>query len=271
MFPEKVSYWTAFCAQSIGMFGNNVLPLKLGDVVRVVLFQRLSSVSAAASICTVALGYVLATVAFVIVFISLSPTLRLPAPVTRWFMLSVYIVAVLACLIVIAYVVLRRSRHRIIMPRQLSQIIFPLVPTFKVLALRRSLLLVLTTGLYVVVSSLATWSILKNFFSNATLSTAFLVTSSVCLSQALPSAPGSIGPFHLAAILSLGYSLMPDESSGNSVAAAVLLHGTLYAVVSLAGLISFFWLVWEKRALLKSLKQVLKRRVMGNDKAYTQS
>jgi len=224
---------------------NNVLPARLGDVVRAFVFPSALGISRIVSTGTLVMER-LADLATLLLFLLIGlvayPTARLPESVKlSAIVLSVGAVVALLAIFVFSgplssfcFGLARRDfgKHNTIARRLLTGCA-ALLATFRAMS-RPSVLI----GIFAL--SLLAWAgesglflaFLKGFGISATPASAAIVMTMATLATLVPSSPGYVGPFHLAA-----YTAMTLLGSSADVAAsfAVLTHAGIWMSTTFAG------------------------------------
>ena len=236
-----------FRAELIGYFGNNVLPLRLGELLRTYIVGKENNFSKSYVFGTVVLERLmdmLALTFFGIILLFLYPFEE------EWisdYLLKggVAILIIILMLIIISRFKTNNTNNKFL--SILNQILDGL------LSIRKQRVIP------VVISSILIWSIYLidvyfiqrafQFNLSWTQSLTVLVISSLVLS--IPSAPGMIGTFHAAAKYTMVdlFAFTPNE--GNSF--AILLHGYGYILLTLLGAYYFLKSQFHEYAIKKVL------------------
>ncbi|CAN7647710.1 lysylphosphatidylglycerol synthase transmembrane domain-containing protein [Variovorax sp. LjRoot290] len=216
---------------------NNVLPLRLGDVVRALVFPTSIGVLRATSTSSLVMER-LVDLMTLLIWLAISLSLSRHLPVPGWVAETALALAIAGAAALVAIFVLSGA-----IARRLKS--SPSLPVKALVALLEgfdamSRLPVLTTlfGL-----SLLVWvgeaglfySLLIGFGLGATPTTAMIVMAIATLATLVPSSPGYVGPFHLAAFA--GISLL-GGTSDQAASFAVLSHLGLWVPTTLAGAIA---------------------------------
>ena len=241
---KEKSFARLFATLNIGYFLNNILPARVGDVARACLWGRWTGVSKAATLSTIALEHLLDLCAAFVCFLILLPFVFLPNYVL-WLGLSLGMVSIL--IIVFLMVVVRRQ-SLVLNAVAYLQSIFPILARLRiepiVSSLMEGLLSIreLRRGMVLTLWTLLIWLVQAAFiyliFCSLKMNTTFIVVIAVMvftsLGMIIPSAPGNLGVYHLAAVSALGLFGMGGKQA---VGFALVLHGLSYLVVSVLGFI----------------------------------
>ncbi len=248
-----------FPVLTIGYMANNILPLRLGELVRAYFLgeqEDVSKVSALGSIAAERIFDGLSLLLFLVVLAAASP----PAPWVR------NIEAIMALLFIGALAVVLVAMAR---PQQLERLVSTLerrLPTrfhgrFAGLSTRflgglQSLrqptqfakVLVVSLAIWVCESVMA-FVLARSFSLGLGLTPYMMATAAANLAISLPSSSGGIGPFEFFAAKSLQlFGTSPEAATAFSIA----LHAALLVPVTLLGL-AFLW--WRNLSLRDALRR----------------
>lgn len=240
-FAGDLPFSSLFSSLNIGIAGNLVLPARAGEFLRAYALSRQSKVSATTAFATIVVERifdglsVLAILLLVIVLAGLSgPELRAMGYAGALF----YLGAVAAILL---FYFRREWVERLLkklLPEAWQGWVFSLLNSFMeglhILRNWRQLAMVVAlSALSWFVITASTWPIVLafDFGAPAPLFTPFLLISILALGMTIPGAPGSLGIFQYAAVLSLQLSFPPEvvQRPGFAEAAAafsLVLHFT---------------------------------------------
>jgi uncharacterized protein (TIRG00374 family) len=236
---------------------NNVLPLRAGDLVRALVFPSaigVRRVTATASLLLERLVDMLTLLLSLGIGLSLSPLAHVP----EWLGRSVAGLAVGGCVALFMIVVLHRpvlkllaSLHAVAERRGASKIggaiavLSDLTRDAAGMSRPRVLgtLVVLSAIIWVGETGLF-WAVLHGLAIDAAFPAALTIMAVATLSTLVPSSPGYVGPFHLAAYSA---AVMLGGSPAQAASFAVLAHLGLWLPTTLAGSIA----ILAKPALFK--------------------
>jgi uncharacterized protein (TIRG00374 family) len=233
---------------------NNVLPLRLGDVVRALVFPAAMGVSKSTATSTLVMERLidlmtllccLAIGLFAIQTVHISPVLASSALI----MATCGGVALVGCFLFsdkLAKLLLRwAERGRLAGPLRAASAMldgFAAMSRPRVLGgtlLISMLVWVGEAGLY--------YFMMLGFGLQATPATGFLVMAITTLSTLVPSSPGYVGPFHLAAFTAVS---MLGGSDAQAASFAVLVHLALWIPTSLVGALA----IWSRPQLFRAAR-----------------
>ena len=236
-----------FAALNIGYFLNNTLPARVGDLARACLWGEWTGVSRAAVLSTVAVERVVDLLSAFVCLLILLPFMMLP----DWALWSGVTAGGAAVSVIVLFAVVAGRQSLVLRSAAWLDRGFPVLSRLRLEPLALSLLEGLAVlrhprqGRAVVLWSVLIWSgqavYVYTIVCSLGLQTPFIAAIAVMvftsLAMAVPSAPGSLGVYHYAVVLSLGLFGVEHELA---LGCALLLHGLSYIVVSLMGLF-FAW------------------------------
>ncbi|QNK75205.1 flippase-like domain-containing protein [Variovorax sp. PAMC28562] len=213
---------------------NNVLPLRLGDVVRALVFPASIGVPRTLSTASLVMERLVDLMTLVMCLaLSLSLDTRLAAP--QWLKDTAVTLAIFGCAALLLGFVFsgaiasRLRQHRLRGLRALAQ----LMEAFDAMTRPNTLVALISLSLLVWLGEAGLfYFLLLGFGLPAVPAAALLIMSIATLATLVPSSPGYVGPFHLAAFT--GISLL--GGTGEQAASfAVLSHLALWLPTTLAG------------------------------------
>lgn len=224
-------FWSA---SLIGFMANDVLPLRVGELVRAYALAHLTSVRISVALATTVLERVWDAVAVgVLTLITFS---QFPLP--RWVARTNWTI-LLACLIVLiggAWLARQGQRSFFWLPSRFSAVAERFISGLQSLNSFSALL-------WVVMLSFATWFTLVAYYwmllracgFTLPFEAALLVTIFTVFAAAVPAAPGFVGTFQYAVVLALSFFSVPkSEALGFSIIA----HLAQLVPVIVAGLVA---------------------------------
>ncbi len=258
---QKIPVGRLFPVVVIGYMANNVLPVRMGEVVRAYVLGRRENVSKTAALATIVVERIMDGVTMILflsvtsLFVSLNKDieaiLRLAA--------LVFLVAILAFFMV-AHSRLWLKRLEVFglrfVPGALKPKVAGLADAFidglQVLRQWRDLMMVVVLSILAWAFEAGMYWMVSLSFSGMNLSAAavFMTLAVANLATLVPSTPGYVGPFDAA-----GKSVLEGIFKVSTTVAAsyiILLHAALYLPVTLVGL--FFWL--REHLSLKEAEQM---------------
>jgi glycosyltransferase 2 family protein len=233
--------FTALCA---GYLASNVLPARLGELVRVVLLTSEVPVGVARTISTIVVERLLDVLSILIILVLLLPFITLPAVVSRaaagLALLALAGSAVLLLLSFFKTLVLEWAhfllRHVRFLDREpVYEGLGHLIDGFAALRGRRSPALFGLSLLSWIGSVAVAWCVSKAFGMMVPPAGIAFSVVVVSLGMVVPSSPGYVGVFHYLATVALAPFGVPKNVA---LSYALVWHGLNYVELSLAGLIA---------------------------------
>jgi glycosyltransferase 2 family protein len=198
----------------VGYFFNSILPLRAGEVARVVALKRRAGTSMAESSATVVIEHAYDVLILLVLLFVTAPWL----PQVNWIDTAAALAIALSAALVATMIVLAvwglRPLHFLLRP--LARLPFLSAERVEhigdnlgqgLAALRRPGLVVaaigLTTLFWLAVAA-STWFLMIGFHLHVSLLGALLVVAATTLAMVLPSAPSALGVFEAAVLVALG-------------------------------------------------------------------
>lgn len=245
---KTVSLRLSFESIIIGYMGNNILPLRMGELMRAHAIGKKEGLSKSFALASIVLERLLDLLSLLVFFVAL----LISMPLANWLLVSGGLVfTFLALMMIVIYFIASDLERFSSIMRKLAQF-FPASVSDKALGIARSFI----EGLALIRSqaqvaraiflSLLTWflMILSFYFGLKAFSMPLPFTASLLLAVVLnigvmiPSSPGFIGIFQYLCVVSLSFFAVPKESA---LAFSMVLHAVSYVPVTLLG-----WFYWAK-------------------------
>jgi len=249
------SLMTALCA---GYLASNVLPARLGEVVRLVLLTSEQPVSVARTFSTIVVERLLDVLTLLVMLVFLLPFVQLPLAMTR----AAQALGILALIAAGVMVLLSYWKERLLRWARAVLVHFPplnrpgvyeaighLIDGFATLRGRLGLVLIGVSLLGWVGVIGEAWAVAQAFRLDLPLTAIVFAVVVTTLGMLVPSSPGYIGVFHYLVTVALAPFGVPKETA---ISFALVWHGVNYLTLSLSGVIA----LWIHGT---SLGQVLQR------------
>lgn len=253
-----------FSATTIGFMANNLLPARMGELVRAYVIGQKEGVSITASFATIVVErlFDIATVLSLTVAVFLF--LELPGGVSEIKGMvrgGAYGLLIIAAILVLFLFLLVRYREKglsiiktVLRPFpegvQEQSVLFlgSLAAGLEIVKGRRPLLMVsFYSILNWFVSALPIYIITASFGFMLPFSSALLILILLAFAVSVPSSPGYVGPFHYAVYLGLGfYGIGKEEAIGM----AIVMHLAQFVPLVILGLL----LLWREKLSLGKIK-----------------
>jgi len=241
-FKKKVSWLNAFEAILIGAMGNNVLPFRMGELVRAYAMSKKEGLSKSMSLASIVLERILDVLSLLIFF----AVLFLSVPLADWLVMSGVVIFIFLILMVgLIYITAKDTwRFSSLLTKLLGY--FPATISQQAERITQSFIQGLalikdgTQVIEVIFLSLMAWSVwaggiyfcLKAFHLELPLTAPLLLVVVINMGVMIPSSPGFIGVFQYLCFVSLSFFAVPKETA---LGFSVLLHAIQYVPMTLLG------------------------------------
>lgn len=245
---RKVRYGKTFSATMIGYMGNNILPFRLGDLLRAYVFSKNTGLSKSSTLASLLLERILdllttlAALGFVLAYFPRFPS---------WANSVGYATLIIVIVLLAATLLLQYRKESVV---KLSSIILKPMPD-RWAAIAENKLTSFSEGLEIVsqykkylgilfisvmhwpiyISTI--WFTFRAFGYSYGVIESFVVLVFITFAVAIPSAPGYVGTFHGLVVASMA---LFGLTGGPARAFSVVLHAVNYIPVTTVGLY-FFW------------------------------
>jgi glycosyltransferase 2 family protein len=219
-----------YALTTVGYMGNNVLPARAGEALRVVLLSQRTDASKRTLLGSVVAERLLDVIALVTIFIATVVVLSSKVlPKDRPYLMA----AVGAALLIAAAVAIWVLRRHHVFER-IRDWLRPLADAPRALVSRWGLVLLAGTFVLWTVEASVWWTVARAIDLNISITGALYLTALTNFVAALPAAPSSIGTFD-AAVLFGAQRL--DATSGMALSYVILIRFVLYVPITLVGLV----------------------------------
>lgn len=253
---QEVSVRSAFSATMIGYMANNILPFRIGDLVRLVVISKYSGIKKAAALGSVFIERMLDMVMALAIFgmaLILIPNFPDWASAAGYGALIIFGVLLIFTfygrnhpnfLVRLNNFATKRFSEKVRVKGE--EIVRSFSAGLKAVHNIKQLLWVLLLSLVLWTINISwVWFTLEMFDFNLPPSASLLVLIFILFAVSIPSAPGYIGTFHGFVIASLVFMGIDPNAAR---AGAVVMHATNYIPVTLMGL----YFLWRGNITLKS-------------------
>jgi len=222
---------------------NNMLPLRIGDGVRALIYPKKMNIRTSAGLSSLVLERVLDLIVLLI-FFSLGVLNIGVVDVPRYVFISSYFLLLICAALIITLVLLQQKRSRTLLLRinqsgnqfatRISTLLLDALEDLKNVMNFRSVSPIALMSIFIWFGESGVFFfVLQGFGLSATIPIAILVTSIVSISTMVPSLPGYIGPFDLAAFLAI---TILGGSAAQSASFALIAHLALWLPTTIVGL-----------------------------------
>jgi len=266
---QKVSFDSTFSATMIGYMGNNVLPFRLGDLLRAFAFSKETGIRKSTTLASLLLERILdlmttlMALGLVLVYFP-----HFPLWATR-----VGYVALMIVVVLVTFTIFMQFKNDYVL-RSTKFILKPMPDNWnsnvakKLISFSEGLQVVSQYKKYfglLVVSVLhwpvyisTVWFTFQAFNYSYGIIESFVVLVFITFAVAIPSAPGYVGTFHGLVVASMALFGLPGDSAR---AFAVVLHAVNYVPVTIVGLYYF----WKRQITLKEVESEVEEPVENED------
>ncbi|MCK5519662.1 MAG: flippase-like domain-containing protein [Candidatus Marinimicrobia bacterium] len=245
----KAKVYPLYKSVMIGYFGNNVLPLRLGELLRAYVASKATNIPVVKVLPTIVADRILDLLSFFIVFLVMSLGMTLPewAGETKF-----WLIIMMLLLLIILYIYKRLSYRITLWLSDRQSRIFSII---KELHLSMASLFKMDDYWKIFLSSMLLWFIygfhyyvgFQAFGFELGIGEAALVLAASTFAVSIPSAPGALGTYHSSLIAIL--TLLTIEKS-TALAFAVMMHLSGFVPITILGAIYF----WQSGVSIKDLK-----------------
>ncbi|MGF1504964.1 MAG: flippase-like domain-containing protein [Chloroflexi bacterium] len=241
---KRISLKAMFPVVVIGYMGNNVYPLRAGEVIRAYVLKRNEDVSISASLATIIVERIFDGLVMLIFVFAALPFAPIPAPFDQivLYMTGLFFGALLVFFLLALRPAFTRKLYtgifnRLIPVEALRDKTIDLADRFMDgLASLRSpgdMLMILVTSVFIWLTETGKyWFVMHAFDFQVSFFVLMLMTAVVNLATTLPSSPGYVGTFHEPGIEILKVFGVPANTAA---AYTVVLHAALWLPITLLG------------------------------------
>ncbi len=247
-YPNRgIPYKHLLAAMGIGYLGNNILPARIGELIRAYVIGESASVSKAQALATIVVERLLDVLTLLLFLAFLLPALKVPAWMAQSFIV-VGIAAPAATLVLALVSGVERwlmaatswleKKASFLARLRLSDGVEGFMVGLEIL--RRKSLLPALAGWSIfswVASGLSYYVVMLAFHIHQPVTTAFLVLCVTSLGMVVPSSPGYVGVFHYLTVVVLDLLGVPKDLA---LSYALVLHATVYITLSVTGIYGMF-------------------------------
>ena len=257
-YEKRVSWSHAFEAIIIGYMGNNILPFRMGELVRAYAMGKKEGLSKSLSLASIVLERLLDVLSLLIFFTALFLSVQMAG----WLIVSGMVVsAFLVTTVVLVYLMAKDVwRFSSLLTKLLK--FFPAAISHQAERITKSFIQGLglikngSQVIEVILLSLLAWSVwtvgiyfgLKAFHLELPLTAPLLLVVVINMGVMIPSSPGFIGVFQYLCVVSLSFFAVPKETA---LGFSVVLHAIQYVPVTLLG---WFYLTRMHLSLSRAIK-----------------
>ncbi len=251
---KQVSINRLFPLLIIGFFANNVLPFRMGELVRAHVTGQKLKISRTASLATIVLERLCDTISFLTTFLTVAFFFPFPSQVKKaaYGMGGACIVLIIALLLTLkyhtrAFALLHRTR----LPGSWKAKLEEALTNFAhgISSLKEGWNVVWAMGLSLVIwtiEGLILYLIAHAFPIHISFPQSFFLLFFLGLSVTLPQAPGYVGTMELFGVTALSLLGIPRE---HSLPIILTIHGAQFSFIFILG----FWSLWKEGLSLRNV------------------
>ena len=241
---KKITVWQLFKMEMIGYFGNNVFPLKMGEVLRAYTLGKNENIPVTATFGTIVNERLLDTLVFAF-FIGLGVIIfpDFPDGIKKGGIAGIILLAIFAIVIIILNTqkhFMQRIWQKVVEKyndKKLFHNLVSLIDGLTTLFKTPHIGLITFQSLIIWLITIAQYWLLGMCLDiSFSISEVVLIFIATSLAFAIPAAPGYVGTYHLAAINILVYL---GVAMAEAQVLAVVMHGVGYISMTSIGLVYF--------------------------------
>jgi len=201
----KVSFWRTVQSIYIGLFANEVLPLRPGEVIRCYLLAHWSDMRLSLTFASAAVERIIDGVWLLVAFFVTASFVR-GIPGDLMFLVQALAVLLLIGIGLLAWVVMHKQHaHAILQESRWSATLRHIVEGLHLMGGGRSLgWSAAISLLYLAMQALSVYALMRSYGLDLSFWAAGGVLTLVRLSTVVPNAPGNLGLINLAVVMALG-------------------------------------------------------------------
>lgn len=250
LHPVKtIGMTNLFNATAIGFMGNNLLPARLGEIMRAQVIGGTEKISRSASLATIVVERVFDgfTLLFFLALVFIAEAPHFPG----W-LKNASAVAIVFYICALVFLIVFATRTAAVMkvsevlsrpfPEYLKKLLFRALNSFAnglgVLRSTRDIVIAaLLSPLVWLPNAAIIYLLLISFGIHLPVAISFLLLVAVCIGIMIPSAPGYIGTIQF---VSVGVLAVFGVSRGQALSFSLVYHGCIFIPITAAGLVCLF-------------------------------
>lgn len=274
---KKANFINLFSASSIGLLGNNFLPARMGELLRIFVISKRENISRSRVAATIFIEKICISISLLIMMLCLYPFL-LPSEVYfadenlhDVFAKGLIVFFIVNLFIVLGIVFFPKYRP---LGSEIIKKIFSFLPSgwyekfhFRVLLFLEGFGIIKKKSVaFIALLSFSHWGlwalrlffILRAFDVRISFINSFLVIFCIFIAMGVSSIPGHIGPYHVGGVVGL---VLLNVEINTAVSIAIVLHGIPFIVSTLAGML----FMWRENIQLFHLSRTAKMGIYNKD------
>ncbi|CAG0985241.1 hypothetical protein GEOBC_02056 [Geobacteraceae bacterium] len=260
---KQTSFANLVSATLIGYMANNLLPARLGELVRAYVLGEREGIDTGAVVATLVIDRLADGFTVLLLLVAAVFTLRLPPgseAAQQGLMVGGYVTLGLYVAVVVFLILLRRNTLRTLrllerllrpFPARVAEKIIPFLGAFidgaRITSHRGERLALVTTSLAIwVLAFLPIHCVLRAFGMDFPLSVSLFILVLLVFAVMVPASPGYVGTYHAACVYGLLALGVPRETA---LSVAIVIHGIGFFPVIGVGLVC----LWRENLSLAAL------------------
>jgi hypothetical protein len=225
---SRLPYWRTVQAIFVGLFANEVLPLRVGEVIRCYLLAHWNDQLFSVVLASIAIERLIDGFWMILSFVIVAQHLR---GIPEWLTFIVRLMEVLLVVggTLLAYVMIHKSHaHAMVKESRWAATLRHVVEGLHTMGNWRTLAQVMPVSfLYLVLQVFSYWALMKSFALDLTAWDAVAVLAIVRLGTVVPNAPGNIGLINLACVIALNKVFGVETNDAKNFSIVLFLALTL--------------------------------------------
>jgi len=201
---DRLPFWRTLQAIFVGLFANEVLPLRVGELIRCYLVAHWNDELISVVFASAAIERLIDGLWMIVSFIIVAQQLT---GIPRWLTFTVRIMEVItvAGILLLAYVMIHKSHaHAMVRESRWAAVLRHVVDGLHTMGNWRTLVQVIPVSLlYLILQVLSYWALMKAFEFDFSAWNAVAVLAVVRLGTVVPNAPANIGLINVACMVAL--------------------------------------------------------------------
>lgn len=262
---KKTEMGNLFSATIIGYMANNLLPARLGEIIRAYVLAEKENLHTSATFASLVLDRLCDGFTVLIILVLTLFTVKLPSgmeSIQQNMVMGGYITLGLYLIVIVFLIVLKKRTTSTLLavatalrpfPTRFSEKAVSLLDAFikgvQMPSCSRDVIGIVISS--IVIWFFAAWPIdilLRAFDINLPFTASLFILVFLVFAVMVPAAPGYIGTYHIACVYGLRAFAIPPEKS---LSVALIVHGVGFFPITLAG----FYYLWRGKISLKKLEE----------------
>jgi uncharacterized protein (TIRG00374 family) len=240
---KRISFYNSFSAILIGQMGNNLLPARLGEIIRAYVIGNRENISKSSSLASIILERTFDGVTLIILLAVLVSFLHFPLWVEKMVLLSTIIFgSVFFFLTVCVYKteeIMKFLKRRLPLldwknPEKVSSVLMKFISGLGLLKDKKKVIIVFIFSIMVwICEAIVYYALFKALGIVVPFYASIFVLAVINFGIMIPSLPAGIGTFHYACIIAL---TVFNVNKNVGLVYSVILHGIMYFSLVSSGL-----------------------------------